>query len=180
MTTKVCRICCQEKSLDLFHVRKDSPDGYRTECKDCLREQGRMRRKNDPEKYRERDKKRYIKDKDKRKACATGYRKRNREKIATKKKSDRENNRGMHRAQRARRRAAKRQATPFWADKSKINLIYVKARRLEVWLDLEYHVDHIVPLQSDLVCGLHCEANLQILPAFDNISKKNFYWPDMW
>jgi hypothetical protein len=34
-------------------------------------------------------------------------------------------------------------------------------------------------LRSELVCGLHCEANLQIISAFDNQSKRNYRWPDM-
>ena len=41
------------------------------------------------------------------------------------------------------------------------------------------HVDHIVPLQSALVCGLHCEANLEIIPGAANEAKKNYWWPDM-
>lgn len=44
---------------------------------------------------------------------------------------------------------------------------------------IPWEVDHIVPLNNDLVCGLHCEANLQVIPAIANLSKNNSWWPDM-
>lgn len=73
----------------------------------------------------------------------------------------------------AARRAARKEATPSWVDRNEIIKIYEKARELGM------HVDHIVPLRSKIVCGLHCEANLQIIPAETNLKKSNLYWPDM-
>ena len=45
---------------------------------------------------------------------------------------------------------------------------------------LLYEVDHEVPINSDLVCGLNCEANLQIILGQENQRKGNRWWPDMW
>lgn len=44
---------------------------------------------------------------------------------------------------------------------------------------IEWQVDHIVPLQSEFVCGLHNEFNLRVISQSENSSKKNRYWPDM-
>lgn len=69
----------------------------------------------------------------------------------------------------ARRRAAKRNATPPWyeSEREQIQALYKEAREKGL------HVDHIIPLVNDNVCGLHCLANLQLLTPFDNCSKGN-------
>jgi hypothetical protein len=71
------------------------------------------------------------------------------------------------------RRARKRQAMPAWADKERIKKVYKRARQLSQASGEPYHVDHILPLCSDIVCGLHVHENLQVIPARENIIKSN-------
>ena len=85
-------------------------------------------------------------------------------------------------AQNAKRRAAKLRASCKWANSFFIQEAYALARlRTEQRTGgvAKWHVDHIVPLRSKLVCGLHVENNLQVIPASENHKKLNRYWPDM-
>lgn len=91
---------------------------------------------------------------------------RNRQHIRDTGKKWRLENPGKHCAKEMRRRASKLKATPKWANLAKIQEIYINCPK-------GYHVDHIVPLKGLTVCGLHVEANLQYLPALDNIKKGN-------
>ena len=64
-------------------------------------------------------------------------------------------------------------ATPPWITPGMIDAmrqIYTKA-------PAGHHVDHIVPLSSPIVCGLHVPWNLQHLPDRANLSKSNHHWP---
>lgn len=88
-------------------------------------------------------------------------------------------NRAHWRAYKKNRDAMKLNATPAWADLQAIRAVYEEAERLTRETGIKHHVDHIVPLQSEYVCGLHCEANLQVLTESENCSKNNRYWPDM-
>ncbi|EKD61586.1 MAG: hypothetical protein ACD_54C00177G0001 [uncultured bacterium] len=92
------------------------------------------------------------------------------------------------RAYDAHRRALKLKATPSWltdADKAAMRVIYDEAARLTRETGIPHHVDHIVPLKATCprtkkrnACGLHCPANLQVLPASENLSK--LHWFDDW
>jgi transposase-like protein len=77
------------------------------------------------------------------------------------------------------RRSSEARATPKWADRKAISNIYKKSAELSLRFSVDFCVDHIVPIQSKIVCGLHVECNLQILSREINSSKSNSVWPDM-
>lgn len=60
-----------------------------------------------------------------------------------------------------------------WANAAAIAAIYQQAKTLSEQTGIPHHVDHIIPLIGEFVSGLHVESNLQILPATDNIRKRN-------
>jgi hypothetical protein len=73
----------------------------------------------------------------------------------------------------AKRRAAKLRRTPPWADLDAMRAIYDEARRLTRETGIEHHVDHEIPLQGELVSGLHVHNNLRIITGAENSRKKN-------
>lgn len=79
----------------------------------------------------------------------------------------------------AKRRAAEIMAVPTWCDHDAVEGMYELAQVFRR-IGLDLHVDHIVPLQSSLVCGLHSHDNLRLSLRVENQQKGNRYWPDMW
>ena len=78
----------------------------------------------------------------------------------------------------ARRRAAKLQATPPWVDSEylwMISEVYSLAPLREECTGVKWEVDHIVPLQGKYVCGLHVPWNLQVITQKENRMKGNKY-----
>jgi hypothetical protein len=72
-------------------------------------------------------------------------------------------------ARNALRRAQKLKATPIWACKPAIDIIYAIAQSRGM------HVDHTIPLKNPLVCGLHVHYNLRPLPPEVNLKKSNSF-----
>jgi hypothetical protein len=73
----------------------------------------------------------------------------------------------------AARRATRLRATPSWADLDAIEAVYRRARQIAETTSIPQDVDHIVPLKGRNVCGLHVAYNLQIIPASANRRKWN-------
>ena len=41
--------------------------------------------------------------------------------------------------------------------------------------NFEWHVDHMIPLKGEQVCGLHVWNNFAVIPKVDNLRKGNYY-----
>ena len=77
------------------------------------------------------------------------------------------------------RRLVSKLATPLWANKETMLCYYEFARLKSQMTGERWAVDHIVPLKSNLVCGLNTDYNLQVIRGIDNTIKANRVWPDM-
>ena len=87
-----------------------------------------------------------------------------------------QNNMDRCAAKTAKYRASKLQRTPPWLtneDFSVMRAFYRVAKKLTEVTGEPYHVDHIIPLQGELVSGLHVPTNLQVIKGVDNLSKGN-------
>ena len=74
----------------------------------------------------------------------------------------------------AKRKATILQRTPPWdPDAHLIIAKYQLANMLSKASSIEYHVDHIIPLQGRKVSGLHVFSNLRVIPGSDNVKKSN-------
>lgn len=203
MLTKQCTACKIIKALAEFYKRSASPDGLQPSCKICMNAKEAAYRSANKEKIyaqqavfraankeiaKARSAKWYAENKEraisynsacrkadpeKAKARLAAWVAKNKTRVKALRAAYAKANPHVFSASNARRKAAKLQATPAWANRESIAAIYQEAARLKM------QVDHTVPLQSDLVCGLHCESNLQILSKRENIIKGNRYWPDM-
>lgn len=181
---KRCNQCLQTKPTAEFYRNKVKTDGFTDQCKVCCKANAAHRRSVKPEITREEVRRAREANKDQYNAVRRGSvgvarRQKHAESIANGLRRYRQANKPKIAALRAKGRAAKKLATPSWANRAYIALFYEFANHESDRLGQSVHVDHIVPLQNQFVCGLHCEHNLQLLTARDNKRKGNRVWPDM-
>jgi len=169
MTSKVCKDCLLEKDPSEYYKRKDAKDGLYSRCKPCHL----ALTKPNSRKY-------YHKNKGKVSEYNAEYYLANR---VSKSVENRQRARTWYHNNRDRaisriraREVDAKKATPKWLtaeQKQRISAVYEHAKDCAAVSGETYHVDHIVPLKGESVCGLHVPWNLQVLPADVNIAKSN-------
>jgi hypothetical protein len=165
---KACTSCGVVKPPVDFHRQAERPDGRREICKECIAHRAKEYRERNREKVAE-SKKRWVARNQER---AREISRRHRSKGVSLREV-RERSPEVYarmEAKWAKRRADRVLATPIWFDPEKVRYNYLQAGRMRR-AGHDVHVDHIIPLRGELVCGLHVHNNLRIIPAKENISK---------
>lgn len=163
---KKCTKCLKDKEITKFYPNKNGRLGVRGRCKSCESlidkvRSGSTKRKLYKKEYYDNNKEKQNTQKRNKYNLDVEFR----EKIKVHQKKYYANNKYRYREAWARYKAAKLKAT-IAGYESQLKTIYKNCPK-------EHHVDHIIPLQGAIVCGLHVPWNLQYLPAKENLSKGN-------
>lgn len=68
-----------------------------------------------------------------------------------------------------------RNKAPAWIDRRYVSMLRKICMRVTECTGVQWEIDHLIPLQGELVSGLHVHSNLQLLPAYANRLKSNKY-----
>ena len=104
------------------------------------------------------------------------YYEENKSKVLSQKREYRQANKDKVNALAKAYKVSKIRRLPKWIGKEEMWLIkeaYALAKLRTSIHGFSWHVDHVVPLQGELVSGLHIPENLQVIPWMENIKKKN-------
>lgn len=176
---KVCRlaICAEYRKKNAEKIKRTLQDWYLRNRDHVLARCKEYNAKSEvKERERIRQSARYAENRDAIQAARRTYYERNpeaRSKFLEYQRQYYEGNRQRFFARGAKRRAAKKQAFPKWADEKAIARFYLLAEQKTRETGIKHVVDHIVPLQGKNVCGLHVETNLQVLTEQENLRKFN-------
>lgn len=157
-----CRECTRLAHYTYYEKNRDtvlaSISEWQKNNKEASRKNTEKWRKNNPENAR---------------TAVNRYYETHKELKLSKNKLWREQNKSMSQYYNSKRRAQIKRATVAWADVSKMVSVYEQSEDMTQRTGIQHNVDHIIPLQHPLVCGIHWEGNLQILTAEENQRKGN-------
>jgi hypothetical protein len=193
---KRCAKCLESKDVTAFHRYARSRDGLQSYCKACAKDavmlayQANPRaakirkhewRLRNPEKAKARD---AVSNAKRDKAISRArdrlrYHTNPLRRAASIKASAISNQKRSRTFNVATRRASQLSATPAWRNVFFMREAYSLAALRTRLTGFRWEVDHIVPLRSRAVCGLHAETNLRVIPKTVNAKKHNTHWPHM-
>lgn len=156
---KLCCECRENKPFDDFH-KSAKHGGFSPRCKPCnIKVAGEW----------------YVANKDRKRAYDAARREAQRERYREASRRHRQANPGKKNADTSSRRRRLRTQMPVWTSPKKLKCFYESAMRVSVCIGIKHHVDHVIPLKNESVCGLHVPENLRVIPAVANMVKHNRY-----
>lgn len=189
---KTCRECKLDKDTLEFYKVKTAKDGLHSYCKECVSNRCRAYRIENSDSVKERKKKYYQTEAGKASKKASYERniehtraydkfrfQRDKEKVYARVREYRpryfENNPGLAAAYSSLYRGLKHNASSILTEelKTQIRELHRVCKLKSEESGIKHHVDHIIPLKSQLVCGLNVPWNLQIITQAENHSKIN-------
>lgn len=179
---KCHNIACRQWEINNSKRRREIARKSKIKHMDARREYDRKYEKDNADYIRERKNKHRAKNIDRFRKKDAAYYLKNKDFLSAKEKEYRKNNPILCRLRALKRRAAKKLSIPIWYDDFD-DFVFEEAeilrRERQGLTGIKWHIDHIVPLQSKIVCGLHSYINVAVIPAIENQRKLNNYWPDM-
>ena len=154
MLTKICTKCCKELPITAFTKKSVSKDGHDCRCRSCRSVDGQLYRQSNRKQDLLRKRVWYSNNKARQKQAVKEWQHRNR---------------GLSTYYTLKPRLD--MCTPCWSNEEAKKDFYINRPKGMV-------VDHIIPLKSDLVCGLHIVENLQYLTPKQNGKKYNHFNQD--
>ena len=157
------------------HVVLRKTKGSCVEClqEDWVKDNANRSKKPKTEASKAAGKRYYEKNKEAVKARANA---RSKDEINQYRKKHKEKNPDYYKALTSVRKRRHRDATPKWittGHKLAMRQLYLQAMELTKLTGERYVVDHIVPLISEAVCGLHVPWNLRVITQDENLRKSN-------
>ena len=146
---KTCSACGATLPLSSFPVRRASRDGLNASCRECKNAS---------------NKRHYTAHK------AAHVRRAN-----ASKKARAQRDPAWRNAWNVWRHLKKEKRVAPWTKFSDTVRFYREAHELTARTGIRHEVDHIIPLRSKHVAGLHCVENLQVLTAAANNAKGNSF-----
>jgi hypothetical protein len=172
--TKTCSKCSRDLPKDYYHKSKLGKGGLRSDCKFCVSLKNKKWREKNTHRTKELWQDWYQENRELRSAYYKRYYKENAEHHRNRSISWKGDNKDRVLKHNADRRACLLKAKPSWLtgeQEAHIARTYKLRGLISEITGEQYHVDHIVPLKGDLICGLHVPWNLQVIPARENLTK---------